>query len=703
MHNPINQTAMKRIFIPALLCTGLILFSCTKTPEPKGIEGDFSGMLTREEIEGGVLTADILWKFGRVGDMQLSPDGKEVIYTVTRYDVKTNNSISDIYRVPSGGGDPVCLTDGMGKYGSPRWTPGGKRIGYLSSASGSSQLWEMNPSGEGKRQVSSVGGDINDYLYSPDGSHILLTMDVKLDKTPQEIYPDLPLSNVRIIDDLMYRHWNTWHDYKYSHIFVAEYGEGGLGEPLDIMPGERWDAPLSPYFDIAELAWSPDGTKIAYTCKKMQGREYALSTNSDIYLYDLASGTTKNLTEGMPGYDRYPSFSEDGSKIAFQSMATPGYEADQGRLFMLDLGTGKMEYLSKGFDQDVEQIAWKDGMIYFISGIHATFHIWEMDPSTREISQITDGPYTWGSFAFAGDALVGTRQDIDYATEIFRIDPASGETTQVTFTNKNIYDHITVPKYEARWVKTTDKREMLVWVVYPPDFDPGKKYPALLFCGGGPQNAVNPDFHYRWNYQLMAAHGYIVVAPNRRGVPTFGQEWQLQISTDYGGQNMKDYLSAIDALSREPYVDEERLGAIGASYGGYSTFYLEGIHEGRFKAFISHCGIFNLESMYAATEETFFVNFDNGGPYWEKPTPRNYQFSPHRHIQDWDTPILIITGEMDLRVPYTQSLEAFNAARIRDIPARLLVFPEETHFVQKPQNAILWQREFFGWLDRWLK
>jgi dipeptidyl aminopeptidase/acylaminoacyl peptidase len=591
------------------------------------------------------------------------------------------------------------LTDGAGKYYSPKWFPTGNKIGFLTGG----QLWEMGPDGNGKKQVSFIGSDINHFDWSPDGSNILLTMDVKLEKTPREVYPDLPETNVRIIDDLMYRHWNAWHDYAYSHIFVATYDETGPGEPLDIMVGELWDAPLAPYHDDAEITWSPDGKQIAYTCKRMKGREYAMSTNSDVYLYDLASGETKNMTPGMPGYDKYPSFSEDGSKLAFQSMATPGYEADQVRLFVIDLASGQMEYWTEGFDQNVDHVIWKGDKLYFISGIHATFQLYEMDAESKDIRQITKGHHTYGSFALAGDVMVATKQDIAYATEIFLVDPASGQASQLTNTNENIYDHIKVPRYEERWVKTTDNKDMLVWVVYPPNFDANKKYPAILFCGGGPQNAINPDFHYRWNFQLMAAHDYIMVIPNRRGLPTFGQEWNLQISTDYGGQNMKDYLSAIDALSAEPYIDEDRLGAIGASYGGYSTFYLEGIHEGRFKTFISHCGIFNLESMYTATEETFFVNFDNGGPYWDKPTPRNYQFSPHRHIDKWDTPILIITGEMDLRVPYTQSLEAYNAARLRDIPARLLVFPEESHFVTQPQNAILWQREFFGWLDRWLK
>ena len=691
---------MNSYFLCILLCAGILISSCTQAPEETtGVEGDFSGVLSQEEIAGGVLTAEILWKFGRLGSMNLSPDGKEVLYTVTRYDVGTNKSISDIYKISTQSGKPTRLTDGAGKYYSPKWYPTGDKIGFLTGG----QLWEMDPDGQGKIQISDLKSGINSFDWSPDGSNILLTMDVKMEETPHEVYPDLPETNVRIIDDLMYRHWNAWHDYAYSHIFIASYDESGPGEPLDIMEGELWDAPLAPYHDDAEITWSPDGKQIAYTCKRMKGREYAMSTNSDVYLYDLASGQTKNLTQGMPGYDKYPSFSEDGSKLAFQSMATPGYEADQVRLFVIDLASDQMEYWTEGFDQNVDQVVWKGDKLYFISGIHATFQLYEMDVESKKIRQITEGPHTYGSFALAGDVIVATKQDIAYATEIFLVDPTNGRASQLTNTNKNIYDHIKVPRYEERWVKTTDNKDMLVWVVYPPKFDASKKYPAILFCGGGPQNAINPKFHYRWNFQLMAAHDYIMVIPNRRGLPTFGQEWNLQISTDYGGQNMKDYLSAIDALSAEPYVDEERLGAIGASYGGYSTFYLEGIHEGRFKTFISHCGIFNLESMYTATEETFFVNFDNGGPYWAKPTPRNYQFSPHRHIDKWDTPILIITGEMDLRVPYTQSLEAYNAARLRDIPARLLIFPEETHFVTKPQNAILWQREFFGWLDRWLK
>ncbi len=690
---------MNQNFLITLFVSAIFLTSCTPAPETSSIEADFSGNLSPEEIAGGVMTPEILWKFGRLGEMQLSPDGKQVVYNVTRYNVETNGSITDIYMVSTEGGEAIRLTDGKGKYYSPQWFPTGEKIGYLSEG----QLWEMTPEGSDKKKVSSIEPGINSFAWSPDGSKILLTVDVKLDETPQEIYPDLPNTNVRIINDLMYRHWNAWHDYAYSHILVADYSASGPGEAIDIMEDEPWDAPMAPYGDAAEITWSPDSKQIAYTCKKMKGREYATSTNSDVYLYDLASGDTKNLTEGMPGYDKYPSFSEDGKYLAFQSMATPGYEADQVRLFVMNMETGEKEYWTEGWDQDVDHVVWKGDKLYFNSGIHATFHLWEMDIATKEIRQITEGPYSWGYYDIAGGVMIGDRQDMAYAKDIYKVDPGSGEATQLTFINKNIYEHLTVPEYEARWIKTTDNKDMLVWVVYPPNFDKEKKYPAILFCGGGPQNAINPDFHYRWNFQLMAANDYVMVIPNRRGLPTFGHEWNLQISTDYGGQNMKDYLSAIDALSKEPFIDEDRLGAIGASYGGYSTFYLEGIHEGRFKTFISHCGVFNMESMYTSTEETFFPHFDNGGAYWDKPTPRNYQFSPHKYIDKWDTPILITTGEMDLRIPYTQSLEAFNAARLRNIPAKLLVFPEETHFVTQPQNAILWQREFFGWLDKWLK
>ncbi len=688
--------------LAVILC--LIVYACNETGE-QPVEGNFSGQLTQEEISTGILTPEILWKFGRVSDMQLSPDGTGLIFNVTRYDAGTNTSVTDIYRIGSSEGTAVLLTDTGGKYLNPRWKPDSSGIGFLSSVSGSFQLWEMDVNGENLRQVSGIDGDINSFEYAPDGAHILYTKDVLVDRTPLEMYPDLPLANVRIIDDLMYRHWNAWNDYRYSHIFVAQYGGTGLGESVDIMEDEPWDSPLSPYFDGSEISWTPDGSAVAYTCKKMKGRDYTLSTNSDIYLYDLQAGTTKNLTEGMPGYDKYPSFSHDGKKMAFMSMETPGYESDKERLFIMDMETGEKKYMTAGWDRNAEHYTWSgdDSSIYFIGGINATYQVFELETGSGEIKQLTSGKHDYTSIALSEDVLTGTRMSMSMATEIFRIDTGDGSDTQLTSINGQIYDKIGFGNVEERWVKTTDNKDMLVWVIYPPDFDPSKKYPALLYCQGGPQSAVSQFFSYRWNFQLMAANGYIVVAPNRRGLPTFGTAWNRQISGDWGGQNMKDYLSAIDALKAEEFVDENRLGAVGASYGGYSVFYLAGMHEGRFKTFISHCGVFDLVSMYGSTEESFFPNFDLGGAYWESPRPKSYEFSPHLYVQNWDTPILIITSGNDMRVPYTQSLEAFNAAQLRGIPSRLLFYPEESHWILKPQNGILWHREFFGWLDRWLK
>lgn len=691
-------------FITLLCLLGLTLNSCDEPVKENRIP-DFSGQLAPEEIENGILTPEILWKFGRVGDMQLSPDGNTVIYNVTRYDAATNKSITDIFSVPSEGGASVRLTPGDGKYLNPRWKPDGSGIGFLYGGSGSYQVWEMDPGGGSLVRISDEEGDINSFEYAPGGQRLMFTQDVKVDETPLEEYPDLPLANVRIIGDLMYRHWNDWHNYSYSHIFVAPVEEGKLGEAMDIMVGEAWDSPLSPYFDGAEISWTPDGNAIAYTCKKLKGKEYAVSTNSDIYLFDLGTGTTRNLTEGMPGYEKYPSFSGDGSKMAFMSMETPGYEADKERLFVMDMNTGETEYLTSDWDRNAGTFIWgkEDREIIFIGGLSATYQVCRIDLGTQEVQQVTSGRHSYRALALNGDVLVGTRNSTSLATEVFRVNLSDGSETALTGVNDHIYKNISLARVEERWIKTTDDKDMLTWVFYPPDFDPGKKYPALLYCGGGPQAPVGTSFSYRWNYQLMAASGYIVVAPNRRGVPTFGREWCLQISGDYGGQNMQDYLSAIKAVAEEEYVDEDRLGAVGASYGGYSVFYLAGMHDGLFKAFISHCGIFNFESMYTATEETFFPDFDYGGAYWEDPRPESYDFSPHLYVQNWDTPILIITAQNDMRVPYTQSVEAFNAAQLRGVPSKLLYFPDESHWILKAHNSILWQREFFKWLDRYLK
>ncbi len=671
-------------------------------------ETTFTNTLTTVEKEGGVLTPEILWKFNRISDPQVSPDGSKVLYGVTRYNAKTNERNTDILAVPVAGGESTTITALKGDEFNHRWYPDGKKIGFLHADNGEVQMWEVNPDGSNPRKISNVPGGMNSFEYAPNGSNILYTQDVKMDKTPLDIYEDLPLANVRIIDDLMYRHWNSWHDYAYSHLFVAPVSADTIREGVDIMPNDHYDTPLSPYFDNAEITWSPDGQFIAYTCKKLKGKEYALSTNSDIYLYSLESGETKNLTEGMMGYDKYPVFSPDGKKIAFQSMQTPGYESDKNRLFLYDMESKRMEDLTKDFDQNVSSVVWsKDGIsIYFISGIKATYQVYSIDLETKSINQLTAGIHDYTALCLAEGSLVGAKMSMSMATELFAIDPGNGTEKQLTFANKHIYDFIEMGNVEERWIKTTDGKDMLVWVIYPPGFDPAKEYPALLYCQGGPQSAVSQFFSFRWNFQIMAANGYVIVAPNRRGLPTFGSAWNRQISGDYGGQNMKDYLSAIDALKEEPFIDEERLGAVGASYGGFSVFWLAGNHNKRFKVFISHCGIFNFESLYTSTEEMFFVNFDYGGPYWEKENEmaqRSYSFSPHRYVRNWDTPILIITGANDFRIPYTESLQAFNAAQLLGVPSKLLFFPDETHFVIKPQNSILWQREFFNWLDTYLK
>ncbi len=698
---------MRKLFYSVILFTVIALSSCNR-PSPKTElknEGDFSNQLTQQEIAHGKITPEILWKFGRISDAQLSPDGKQIIYNVTRYDAKTNKKHTWIFLISSGGGNSVNLSSDMPSCDNPRWVANNK-IAFLSSKDGSEQIWTMNADGSGKTRVSSVEGDINGFEFSGDGKNLFYLQNVKSDSTTQDKYPDLPLAHGRIITDLMYRHWDSWSNYSHSHIFISILKDNKIFAGTDILKGQPFDSPLPPYFDISEIAWSPDGKMLAYSCKKLKGKEFSMSTNSDIYVYHINDATTENITEGMMGYDRYPVFSHDSRKIAFESMETPGYEADKARLFVYDFDTKIRKYLTDKFDQDVSNCVWNavDQKIYFISGIHATFQIYSIELNSGNIQKITNGNHDYTALSCNNSIMVGTKMSQSMAPEIFRIYPETGNETQLTFVNKNIYDVVKMGKSVERWVNTTDGKKMLVWVIYPPDFDPYKKYPALLYCEGGPQDAVSQFFSYRWNFQIMAANGYIVVAPNRRGLPTFGEAWNKEISGDYGGQNMKDYLSAIDDVKKEPYVDASRLGAVGASYGGYSVFYLAGCHQKRFKTFIAHCGMFNLESFSSSTEEMFFVKHDFGGFYWDTPKPKTYSmFSPNQYVGNWDTPIMIITGANDFRVPYTESFQAFNIAQLRGIPSKLLFFPDESHWVLKPQNSILWQREFFGWLDKWLK
>ena len=661
------------------------------------------------------LTPELLWSFARVSDPQLSPDGRLVVYGVQRIDIAANRGSTDLYIVPAAGGEPRRLTTMEGSEFNARWRPDGRVIGFIATQGGSAQLWEIAPDGTGLRQVSNIEGGIANFLYAPTGTHVSFTREVRIDSTTADRFPDLPKADARIIDGLMFRHWDTWEDGEYSHVFIAPYQDGRLGEPIDLMPGEGWDAPLRPFGGVEQIAWSPDARFLAYTSKKLRGTEAATSTDSDIYLYELASGRTTNLSEGLDGYDQDPAFSPDGRWLVWASMERPGYEADRRRLMLHDLTTGERREITAGFDQNADGFAWApDGRtLFFTSSIHGTVQLYAWDREPRRgraaIRRITDGLHSYGAFSVAGPArrpvIVAARQSMSMPTELFRVDPASGEAVQLTATNAELLERIRMGRVERRWIRATDGDSILTWVIYPPDFDASKRYPALLYAQGGPQSMVGQSFSYRWNFQLMAANGYIVVAPNRRGTPGFGQAWTDAIARDWGGQAMRDLRSAIDAVAQEPFVDEDRIGAVGASFGGYSIFWLAGHNQDRrFKAFIAHDGVFNLESMYGATEEIFFPAHDLGGPYWATPRPASYDaFSPHRFVANWNAPILIIQGGRDYRVPETEAFQAFTAAQLQGVPSRLLYFPEENHWVLRPQNGILWQRVFFDWLDRYLK
>jgi len=659
------------------------------------------------KLTSNIMTPEVLWSFGRVSEPVVSPDRSTILYGVTYYDIPQNKGNRELYTIGVDGKNLKQITQTKFSEYSAAWTPDGKKIVFMSAESGSMQLWDMNPDGSGRLQISNVESGITGFCYSPDGKKVLYTKEVVIDKTVKDFYPDLPLSSGRVMTDLMYRHWDSWVD-SYSHIFIADFDGSKLSNDLDIMKDEPYESPLKPFGGMEQITWSPDSKVVAYTCRKKKGMEYALSTNSDIYLYDLGSKKTTNLTEGMMGYDVAPSYSPDGKKIAWQSMERDGYESDKNRLFIYDLETKAKTDFTKNFDQNAEGLAWADDSksIYFISDIQATDEIYHLDIADGKFTRLTEGIHDYTSVIPAGKQLIATRMSMSMPVEIYSVDPATGKDTQVTFTNKELLDQLKMATIEKRWIKTTDNKEELTWIIYPPNFDKTKKYPALLYCEGGPQSTVSQFWSFRWNFQMMAANGYIIVAPNRRGLPGFGQKWNEEISGDYGGQNMKDYLSAIDALSKELFVNKDKLGCIGASYGGFSVYWLAGNHNKRFKAFIAHDGMFDLESQYLETEEMWFANWDLGGPFWDKSNKvaqRSFANSPSRFVQNWDTPILVVHSELDYRIPVTQGMEAFNAAILRKVPAEFLYFPDENHWVLKPQNGILWQRTFYAWLDKWLK
>lgn len=685
---------MKRYLLPIVL-GALIFGACQhKTVAPKEAVNQFDNQLTAEEKSGGVMTPEIMWKFGRLGSFSLSNDGSAVLYAVTDIDLQSEARRTNIYRTTTASGNPVQLTTDGGS--APQWINDGKLFAYANGG----KLYTMNADGSDLKEITGIG-EFESFSISPDAKNIYFTKRVKIDQTANEKH-NMPKAHVRIINDLMYRHWNYWSDYSYSHLFVARLNGSTVSEAKDIMEGQRFESPSAPYFDETEIAWSPDGKNIAYTTKRLFGKEDAVSTNSDVYLYNIETGKEVNISEGNKGYDRYPVFSPDGSMIAYQSMERDGYEADLDRLFVYNIKEGTRSWITKDWSFDVSNINWQgDSTIYFACSHLGTSQIFKTDINRKGVSPLTTGVHNLGPFTLKSGVLLSEIFSMSMAPELTVVDMKTGSINQITSINKPIYDNIKMGKVEEKYIRTKDQKDLQMWVIYPPDFDQSKKYPALLFCEGGPQSALDQFWSYRWNMQMIAAKGYIVFAPNRRGVSGFGQEWKEQISGDYGGKNMQDYLDATDAMAKESYVDAQKMGAVGASYGGFSIFYLEGIHEGRFKAFISHCGVFNFESEYGATEEVWFPNKDYSGPYW-KNLP-SYKFSPHRMVDKWKTPILIITGQNDFRIPYTQSMEAFNAAQLQGIPSRLLFFEDESHWVTKPQNSVIWQREFFEWLDKYLK
>lgn len=656
------------------------------------------------------LTPEQLWQLGRVSVEAVSSDGKYVIYGVTRYNLEENSSEKNLFRIPAAGGTAEQLT----------FEKGGESVVHVDKATDAilylhkGQLSELHATGKEAKQLTTVEEPLQNVRISPDGKHILFTRAVPLKKMHStDRYPDLPKSDAYVYDDLNYRHWDSWADGKFHHVFYASYNNGEIGEPADIMAGEPYHTPQQPFGGREDAIWSPDGTSILYVCKKKFGTAYAQSTNTDIYQYELASGRTTNLTEGMMGYDTSPSYSADGQRLAWLSMSEDGYEADKNDIVVFDKRTAQRYNLTKDWDGTVNSYHWSnDGKtIWFTAAVKGTIQLFEIllaydlgSTTASDIRQISQGQHDiTGIGGQTGDQLIVSLTDMNRAAELYRFDLNTKQLAKITSVNDDLYAGIAKSKVTARVTKATDGKDLLSWVIYPPDFDPQKKYPTLLYCQGGPQGALSQFYSYRWNFQLIAAQGYIVIAPNRRGMPGYGVEWNEQISGDWGGQAIRDYLSAIDDLANEPYVDSNRLGAVGASYGGYSVFMLAGMHNNRFKTFIAHDGLFDMRSWYGTTEELFFANKDLGGPYWEEKNKKTYtEFNPIEHIDRWNTPIFIVQGGKDYRVGIEQGLEAFQAAQLKGIKSRLLYLPDENHWVLSAQNAIVWQREFFKWLNETL-
>ncbi len=691
-----------------------------------------------------MMTPEALWAMGRIGGVEASPDGRQIVFQVGYYSVKANKSHQVICVMDADGKNRRQLTTSSKNETDPTWLDN-ETIAYISDG----EIWAMKPDGSDRKQLSKMDGKVEGFKFSPDHSKVIILQSIPFHDIIKKNPDDLPKATGRHVTDLMYRHWDHYVE-SIQHPFIYSVSGNDIGtDAIDILEGEPYECPMEPFGGIEQLAWSPDSKTIAYTCRKKTGTDYAVSTDSDIYLYNIGTRKTMNLCKPADykapvcdptktlkyqavnapenlknnvGYDQNPQFSSDGKYIAWLSMERDGYEADLNRLCVYEMATGTKRYID--WKSDVESFCWapqkdKSALLYFLSVWHGCNNMYSVNWK-GEVKQLTETWDDWTSLQLANDGkrILATRQSLSAPTDIFMVTPGDGKSKktdvietkiqQISFENKNILDQLTFGKVQQRWVKTSDGKEELVWIVLPANYEEGKKYPTLLFCEGGPQSPVSQFWSYRWNFQMMAANGYVVVAPNRHGLPGFGQEWKEEISGDWTGQCMSDYLAAIDdAAQNLPFVDKDRLGAVGASFGGFSVYYLAGHHNKRFKAFISHDGAFNLESMYTDTEEVFFSNWEYDDAYWNKDrtanASRTYENSPHKFVDKWDTPILCIHGEKDYRIVYNQGMGAFNAARLRGIPAELLIFPDENHWVLKPQNGILWQRTFFDFLDKYLK
>lgn len=704
-----------------------------------GMTTHASDMIGKNNIQlsSDLMTPEALWAMGRIGTAASSPDGKQVVYQVSYYSVKLNKSHTVLYIQPAKSGQkPTLLTTDDKSESDPAWIDNGTRIAFLRNG----QIWSMKADGTDRRQMTDSKTDIEGFRFSPDGSKVILIKSLPYHGSIQKNPDDLPLASGRLVTDMNYRHWDHYVE-SIAHPFVANVENGKINDGKDVLEGESYESPLAPFGGIEQLAWSPDSKTVAYTCRKKEGVQYAISTDADIYLYDVATGKTRNIckpegyvepkidaTKSMRnqavnkqdgdmhvGYDVNPKFSPDGQYLAWQSMQHNGYESDRNRLCVMNLATGEQKYVTESFDSSVDDYCWSNDSkhLYFLGCWHACIMVYQTD-LTGAVKQLTDGWYDFGSLQMLGNTkqLLVTRHSMLRPDDLYVLTPSKKEKksnlAQITEENSEILKQLADPTIQQRWVKTTDGKQELVWIILPPHFDANKKYPTLLYCEGGPQSPVSQFWSYRWNFYIMASHGYVIVAPNRRGLGGFGSEWNEEISGDWTGQCMNDYLSAIDdAAANLPFVDKDRMGAVGASFGGFSVYYLAGHHNKRFKCFISHDGAFNLQSMYTDTEEAWFSNWEYDDAYWNKDQTANakktYENSPHLAVDKWDTPILCIHGEKDYRINANQGMGAFNAARMRGIPAELLIFPDENHWVLKPQNGILWQRTFFNWLDRWLK